>query len=253
MKAVRISFLFILFLPACYSISDDTDLECFTDCSTIKGRFINSVDQPVPNIPLQFISKDQGELHNLTRIISETTTDLNGFFEMNFLLEDEEVGTPNADRWLKLRSDLDLFSSENYFVPADHNEDGFWDLQSYFHIPRDSLMVFNYYLTEKGSITVRLDNFTPVLNSDYFKVDFKISLGKVVQDGDVLSPEIPFHGLASSMEATEQSTFNPNVSVAVNDSTKLVVSKKKNGQVQIEEFFIYITEDNINEPIVLYY
>ncbi len=239
-------------LNSCSRTVDDTNINCFSNCTTIQGYFVHSQNQGVSNIPLEFSSEHKQELTYYSRKIKEGNSSEDGFYSLDFYLEDREVsGYYN----LMLQSDLGQFNSyEEFFGPSDYYDSGYWNIINFSNgLERDSNYTFNFYLPQKAKVPVRLENFSPDYYSDYCKVYFRVPCGEAIQKGDVF---IPIDSLGATVELlevneTDTTKYFPKVPMALNDTTILIIHKRVNSVYSNEMRKVYLTDDDKEQEYVI--
>lgn len=169
MKKVILLFMSILFL-SCEEIDNDTNIVCTENCTHIEGQILTKDQLPVKNVELIFcFQKSTGTYSIYTRKIAKAKTDVNGHYSMDFYLKDEELGESFGG--------LEIYMKQNtiaskYFYPNRFNLFEGLNIND-----RNISLTKNIYLPTKKDIKVKLQNFTPIQNGDYFEVQLYVPCG----------------------------------------------------------------------------
>ena len=86
MKNIFNFFALLLILTSCSKTDDDTNNECASNCTVLKGKFVTLNNVAVPNIKVSFKYVRSNELAYLARKIVNTQSDQNGNFNKNFFI-----------------------------------------------------------------------------------------------------------------------------------------------------------------------
>lgn len=164
MRHFIIFSLFLVFIWSCDIVDNDTGLTCIEDCTGIFGKVYTRNNLSVKNVALVFrYQKSGGPGSQYTRKIAKDVTDVDGRYDMNFYLQDDEIGPGNAG--------LELYVKENtvgnaYFYHSSGNLFGPIDSPD----SRNVVLERNFYLPTKKEIIIRLSNFVPLQANDSFSV-----------------------------------------------------------------------------------
>jgi hypothetical protein len=90
---IKIFFLFLIFI-SCEKTEDDTNNDCTSNCTTLRGKFVTLNNLPVPNIRVSLKYRIGGGVlgGGSIRKIVNTQSDQNGNFNKNFFIKDSELG-----------------------------------------------------------------------------------------------------------------------------------------------------------------
>ncbi|WP_422348285.1 hypothetical protein [Flagellimonas sp.] len=234
----------LLTLNSCYKTEDDTGDTCLDDCTVIQGHITTIHGAPVSNVPVEFEHTDSGMFWRDSRRIKKTKTDKNGFFHLKFYIEDEELGE-DADGYFHLITDFRSVDHDKYLLSNSI------ELRNDFFVrylgalqKRDTTIELDYYLPKKGLAKIRLENFIPIQEDDFFSVQVLFRGGNgVIEKWDV--PILDYQPLSRGERVKAfnvLSEFN-DVPVAAGTENVLQVDKRKNGVRNSEDIILDVPEN----------
>jgi hypothetical protein len=236
-----IFFLFILFaFIGCHKEDDDTDQVCTSNGTTIYGKIITANNTPVKDINVNFQSFTGNLLYSKTRYIKDTKTNGNGFYSMNFNIED---GERTPDCFFELKIDLSNLDPKKFLLPDFFN--GYTGTSfSGGELKNDTVIEAPFYIPMKEYITIHLKNYKPVQTNDWFEVQTFFPWGMKSDEKKMLNTE---YGISSSgydnfVAKNESQTFR--VPVARNDTNIIRIVKVKNGVAIPEDHKLFVSENN---------
>ena len=237
-------FLFTLILVACSKTDDDTNLVCTANCNTFSGQ-IKTVDNVgIPNIKLTLDYYIGTELSAYRRIIGETMTDQNGFYEMSVFIEDDELGE-SSQGYFSLTLDSDKISDvlhNEYLKPKVILSENTKPEVIYYSILERNLTFENdFIIPKKGNVRIKLNNFNPIADGDYFKANVKYSYSFLNDNWTTYQPWEGIYGFADE---------NPtilNAQTILNGTVRVQITKQKNGIIENSQQEFELDNPNIYE------
>lgn len=224
----KILFLLTLVLVSCSKTDDDTNLVCSENCNTFSGQIITVDNVGIPNIKLKLDYYIRTELSAYQRIIGETTTDQNGYYEMSVFIEDNELGT-SSHGYFRLTLDSDKISNvltNEYLKPNVIFGNTKPEVIYYSILERNITFENDFVIPKKGNVRIKLNNFNPIAEGDYFKVGIEYSYGLLNDNWTAYHPWQGFYGWADE---------NPtiiNAQTILNGIIRVQVTKQKNGIIE---------------------
>lgn len=172
---IKLKQLFILVLLTGFAVDctkriDDTNDNnpCTDSCTVVQGRFITGNNEPVAGVPVEIkseITPTLGLGQNTIRKIATGKTDKAGFYSLKFGLNEQEYGVAaRAVVSLHFKYDQSRFQPINWYENFGTDE-----IIGPF-LRKDTVINATLYLPSKGTLNVRLENFTPAQTGDYFSV-----------------------------------------------------------------------------------
>lgn len=241
-------FSLILILNGCSKIEDDTGKDCYSDCTTLQGRFITLNDVGISGVKVSLKYRISGSPPfggGSTRIIVETETDENGNFYKEFYIKDSELGE-TAEGYFKIDYDDSYLDVSKYILSNNLIGTTTQPLgQAIYSIDsRDTIIGNTYYLPKKTHIKINLNNFVPIQDGDHFEVRTLYPFGPNIGYNEFLDSEYAtgFSGYDTFVASEVNNQFN--VFVAENENNIIRILKIKNGISTPEDYTIYIPTDN---------
>ncbi len=255
-------FLFILVtFMSCNKEEDDTDIVCTSDCTTINGWALTSGKKPLEGVNFQVKYVESGYFYYHSWIKRETKTTTDGFYSMDFHVNDNEVesfkGTSSS--YFELKIDLNNLDPNKYILPdqVSGKGDTSYFVESIISLKRDTTYNVSLYIPSKEYITVALNNFNPTQDNDCFEVQtffpWGIKSSENKDEKQLLNTEygVSFSGYDKFVAKTENQVFR-NIPVARNDTNNVRIIKVKNGIASSEDHKIFVPENNIIKLIYEY-
>lgn len=214
-----------MFAIILFSLCTKTDKKmlnkpCTDSCTTVQGRFITGNNEGVANIPFEIKSENKPTLglgQTTVRRIASGKTDNNGFYSSTFALQKKEYGQV-ADAYVSIHFTYD----KKRFVPVTSYESfGAHELLSPF-TRKDTTITANIYLTSRGKLKVRLENFAPVQSGDDFSV--------IASCGAGLDRRKSSGGYVKANQAVTEAEID----ACGNEQTTVIVRRRKNGVSSLE-------------------
>jgi hypothetical protein len=230
---MRLLFLLLLISSfySCEKIDDDFNNICNSNCTVIEGTFTTANNIPIKNVKVELDYRaSTGTFGVSVRNIRQTTTDDNGYYRMEFFIEDNELGV-NADGYFRLQSDYsNVANTDNYIIPNNALIGlDTWDV-IYSINSRDTIINKSVYVPTKAILKINLLNYFPIEENDFFSV-----VGSY-----------PGGGFSFSANGQPNQLFEMNV--AQNEITSIEVKKRKNSIISIvDEVDLFIPENDILE------
>ncbi|MEX0360726.1 MAG: hypothetical protein AB3N10_07015 [Allomuricauda sp.] len=229
-------YLLLLAILAQSCDKDDTDLTCISDCTLIQGQFLTAKGAPLKNVKVGVNYYRSQGIGSSIRRIKKTSTDKNGNFKMQFYVNDDELG--NVPGYFQFVYDYNGLDPD-VFIGTDYNSYGIGAIHS-----RDTIISLEFYNPKKAFITANLNGFNPIKPEDHYKLNSQIPAGLKIDNHN--SWHSPYQiGSGTSFEASLVNTKLDKVIVAENDSNRIYVLKRINGELDIiNDTVFYVPEDN---------
>jgi hypothetical protein len=246
MRDIWLTLTAILFLLSCEKVDDESNMVCTNDCSTVSGKVYTHGDIRLKNVLLKFkFQKSTGQNSIYTRIISKTKSNNTGQFAMDFYLKDEELGL--------LTGTFSLYPEKNS-IPKSvfYNDYSALFCTAYDILSRDFILQKNLYLPTSKKVKIRLNNFQPITQDDYFRI---IAFFPCGFDNEEVNPENGNNHNYTNSDPNKyvMSQYKNNVSsklfevdLALNEFNYLLIGKMKNN-VYTEEILTLNVTANSNE------
>lgn len=241
MKRFFLLLVLIILNQSCNKTDDDTENVCSTNCTILKGRFVTKNNIPLKNIKLRLDYRvSNAPFSANTRIIKETKTDEDGFYNMEFYLEDSEIGE-NGEGFFALLIDESNLNPDNYI-----RRDEIYIGDAIYSLPtRDTIIDKSFYIPTKEFITVNLNNFVPIEDNDHFEVRTRFPSGIYIGQNDLIDSEYASQSSGfDNYTSSSQFEIFDEVIVASNEMNLISIVKYKNGVGSTEDFLIFIPENN---------
>ncbi len=231
--------LLILTFYGCEKIEDDTGLDCFSDCTTLHGRFVTMDNEGIPDVKVSVHYIIRGTNSRYIRKLAQTTTDQNGTFYKEFYIKDEEIGE-SAQGYFKIITEYGNLDVNKYIISQNstNNSEPPSDYEIFRANTRDTIIGGNYYLPKRAYLKVNLNNFLPQEEHDYFQVM------SIYPYGAVLDSE---YSTKIRVFSTKETDATLNVIVAENEENIIRVMRRKNGVDSVEEFPLFVPSNNTIE------
>jgi hypothetical protein len=232
-----ILFLFITFSISCCK-EDDTSLVCLSDCTVVQGQIVTSAGEPLVNIPLEFRHNSSRPYSSSIRRIKKATTDKNGYYSMEFFIESDELGL-GAKGHFELVIDYSRLNGEIYM-----NNSPFYDINISSINRRDTTIIMDFYNPKKAYITVNLNGFNPMSDTDAFTVRSFYPTGLKIGQNSLLDTEYQI-AQGTEIKASSVNTVSDSVLVALSELNRIGVDRHKNGEkLETEYFTVYVPDNN---------
>jgi hypothetical protein len=249
MKRIILLLILMIIFQSCSKTENDTDNNCTSNCTILKGRFVTENNTPLKDIKLRLDYRiSNAPFSASTRIIKETKTDENGYYSMEFYLEESEIGE-NGQGFFALLIDESNLNPENYI-----RQDAVYIGETIYSLPtRDTIIDKSFYIPTKDFITVTLNNFVPIVDSDSFEVRTHFPSGLYIGQNNFIDSEYATQssGFGNYKSNSKNQTFE-NVLVAKNEPNVITVFRHKNGVGTTEQFIIFVPDNNNIELIYEY-
>lgn len=188
---------------------------CIDSCTTVQGRFITGNNEGVANISYEIKSEIRPTLglgQTTIRKISSGITDNNGFYSSTFELQRREFGQmPQAHVSISFNYDKSRFVPVTLYELFSANE-----LLGKF-TRKDTTITANIYLTSRGKLSVRLENFAPLQPGDNFSVITTCGAG------------LDRRQTSGGFLEANQAVTTGEIDGCGNEQTNVIVRKRKNG------------------------
>lgn len=246
-----IKIIFLIFVvTSCSKTEDDTNNECTSNCTIIRGKFISANNAPVPNIKvsLQYRISGGGLGPLSIRKIVNTQSDKNGNFNKNFYIKDNELGN-SAPGYFKVDIDDSNIDVTKYIRTNNliGNTTTIIGLTIYSITNRDTIIDKTFYIPKKAYIKVNLNNFVSQKTGDKFEVQTLYPFGHKIGLNKFLDSEYST-GFSGYSNWTATNLNNKlNVFVAESEKNIIRVIRVKNGIGSSEDFEITVPPNNAIE------
>jgi len=248
MKNILKIFALLLIVTSCSKTEDDTNNECTSNCTVLKGNFVTLNNVPVPNIIVSLKYVRSNELAYLARKIVNCQSDQNGNFNKNFFIKDSELGN-SASGCFQVdiddsNIDINKYIRTNNLLGGNSVDIGF---AIYRIVNRDTIIENTYYIPKKAFIKVNLNNFVSQQNGDTFEVQTLYPFGPKVGLNTFLNSEYStgFSGYGNWVATN----LNNQLSIFVAEGEKNIIriNKIKNGIGSSQDFEIIVPPNNTIE------
>ena len=247
MKNIFKIFVLIFIFTSCAKTEDDTNNDCTSNCTVLKGKFVSLNNEPVQNIKVSLKYIRSNELAYYARKIVDTQSDQNGNFNKNFFIKDNELGT--TDGYFQVDID-DSNIDVNKYIRTNNLIGGFSAVIGfpiYSITNRDTIIDKTFYIPKKAYIKVNLNNFVVQQAGDLFVVQTLYPFGEKIGLTPFLNSEYStgFSGYDNWKATNINNLFN--VFVAEGENNVIRVLKRKNGVSTSEDIPIFIPSNNTIE------
>ena len=236
--------LLTLIFTSCFTTDDDTDLICTENCNAFSGQIITADNKGISNIKLVLTYKVAAELSGYKRIIGETFTDKNGFYNISVFLEDNELGE-NSQGVFSLTLDSDKISNsltDEYLKPNTSLSENTKPIVIYYSIEERNLrFTNNFIIPKKGNIRIKLNNYTPIIEGDYFKASIKYDYSFLNDNWTTYQPYDGIYGFAEGNQTII------NAETILNGNIRIQITKEKNGMFENTEQEVELNNSNVYE------
>lgn len=226
--------LMIFSFYSCEKKVDDFNEVCNSNCTVIEGTFTTANNVPIKNVKVELDYKASTGTYGVSvRNISQSTTDNDGYYRMEFFIEENELGE-SAEGYYRFQADVSNIENINSYIIPSQNLEGFsnWDV-IYSINTRDTIIDKSFYIPTKAHINVNLSHFIPIQANDTFKI---------------LS-NYPGGSFGINAKNLENQTIE--VFVAENEYNNIKILKTKNGEfTEVDQLNIFIPT---NETLELNY
>ncbi|MFV8376980.1 hypothetical protein [Flavobacterium sp. LB1P71] len=246
---ITIVVLFLVF-TSCEKTEDDTNTDCTSNCTVLRGRFVTLNNLPVPNIRVSLKYKiGGGELGGgSTRKIVNIESDQYGNFNKDFFIKDRELGN-SAGGYFDVeiddsKIDLNKYIRTNNLIGGSSTDIGF---AIYSITRRDTIIDETFYIPKKAFIKVNLNNFVSQRAGDLFEVRTLYPFGPKVGLNTFLNSEYStgFSGYGNWIATNLNNRLN--VFVAEGEKNIIRVIRIKNGIGSSQDFEITVPPNNTLE------
>jgi hypothetical protein len=236
--------LLTLIFTSCFTTDDDTDLICTENCNAFSGQIITADNKGISNIKLVLTYKVAAELSGYKRIIGENFTDKNGFYNISVFLEDNELGE-NSQGVFSLTLDSDKISNsltDEYLKPNTSLSENTKPEVIYYSIEERNLrFTNNFIIPKKGNIRIKLNNYTPIIEGDYFKASIKYDYSFLNDNWTTYQPYDGIYGFAEGNQTII------NAETILNGNIRIQITKEKNGMFENTEQEVELNNSNVYE------
>ncbi len=249
MKKTIFALTILLFFVSCEKIDDDSAEVCIADCTSIKGKVFTHSGIPLKNVAMKFTSRKPDSLKphiTYTRIISKVRTNNLGQYNMNFYLNDDELGEWGAS--------FSLYADKNTLPGSVFYEDYFNLYDSFYGIlERDVTIHSDLYIPTLKKVNIKLNNFNSPEQDDYFRLLSEVPCG---YDTNFINPETGNNHSYTTMGLNKYQLNNYNnyksktfkVEFALNETNFIVLGRMKN-KVYTEERIPIIVTSETNQTL----
>ena len=236
--------LLTLIFTSCFTTDDDIELICTENCNAFSGQIITADNKGISNIKLVLTYKVAAELSGYKRIIGETFTDKNGFYNISVFLEENELGE-NSQGVFSLTLDSDKISNsltDEYLKPNTSLSENTKPKVIYYSIEERNLrFTNNFIIPKKGNIRIKLNNYTPIIEGDYFKASIKYDYSFLNDNWTTYQPYDGIYGFAEGNQTII------NAETILNGNIRIQITKEKNGMFENTEQEVELNNSNVYE------
>lgn len=233
-------------LSSCFGTDDDSNKACTANCNGFNGRIYTENNVGVPNVEVTL----RYELHqvatNYQRIIAKVKTDENGYYDINAYIKDNEF---NGGYFL-LEVDRERIESAvgaAFYKPSELMDEvgpGLSSCVLQVH-DRTEVITTDYKIPYKTSLTVNLNDFSPVTPNDWFAVANRIPYGFQQEFVQEFLPKVANStGWSYATGATTTYTIP-----AFYGENNLTLSRYRNGSIDYQTETITVTNPNTVAPL----
>ena len=230
--------LLIIFNVSCCK-EDDTALVCLSDCTVVQGHIVTAEGKPLVNVPIELRHNSSRPYSSSIRRIKKAITDENGYYNLEFFIESDELGS-EAKGYFELIIDYSKLDGKVYM-----NNSPFYDITISPINRRDTTVTMDFYNPKKAYITVNLKGFNPEVEEDYFWVSSLYPSGLKIGQNEFLNSEYQLAYDGNRFYATSTDTKIDSILVAESDYNLISISKRKNGgSVEDEYHEVYVPKNS---------
>jgi hypothetical protein len=247
MRLFQRIILIIITLNTLSCVEDDIASRCESNCSTIGFRFFSNENEPLRGIRvnLSYRISNAGFVGGSLRRIIEVESDENGLINEEFFIQEDELGS-SAEGFFSVDID-DSNLDVNRFITTD-NQIGTTTTDLGFPIfsinQRDTIIERTYYFPRKTFITVNLNNFIPIDETDNFEVQTLYPFGLRIVNNSFLNTEFSTGSSGFGTFRADGQNTSLQVFVAANEQNVIRIFRRKNGISTSEDFPMFIPLDN---------
>ncbi len=252
MKNLLAILFIIAVFPGCSKTIDDTSQNCVSNCTTIRGRIFTKYDRPILNVDLALsYRKNTGTYSHSTRKIKNVRSDQNGYYEMIFNLQDDEVGAMRSG-YFTINIDKMSFDRSTYLIP-DYPLFSI-NTQIYSISKKDTIITKDYYMPSKALLKINLKGFTPITTGDVFKVVLLYPYGWRKDSRNDYLGSFFETGISGHLDeySANSNDYTTMANVASNDTCVIQIRKIKNGVSFPEDVRIFV-HDNSSPEYTFHY
>lgn len=227
-------------LIGCSPEDDDLNLACNSDCTIIKGRFVTLNNEGVSGVKLRLDYRTSNPpFSSNTRLIRDAVTDSDGNYELEFYINDDELGS-DANGYFRVNVNSDNIDTSSMFGLTTSLGYAIYSINR-----RDTIIDMSFYLPKKEYITVNLNNFSPIDESDFFEVQTLFPFGLNIGENQFLDSEYDtgFSGYGTFRADNSSTTFE-NIPIAVGEDNVIRIHKRKNATTTATDTTLFIGPNN---------
>lgn len=248
MKYFLIFFTILQLFCSCVKEEDDSDNECSSDCTTLKGKFVTLNNVPLPNIKVTMKYTHSDIFFYYSRKLVDTKSDQNGNFNKRFFIRDKELGNM-APGFFEIDIDDSSLDVRKY-IRTNNLLNGFSMVvgSAIYQINnRDTIFDQTYYFPKKAFIKVNLNNFVRQQSTDSFEVQTLFPFGAKVGVNTLLNSEYStgFSGWGNWVATNVDNQLI--VFVAEGENNIIRITKRKNGVGMSQDYEVFVPPNNTIE------
>lgn len=250
-KMKRLILMIGLLLAGCSKPQDDTGKDCLQNCTVIQGHIVSLNDQPLKGIPIEFNNDKSLPYAPDIRKIAKTQTDENGYYEMSFYIEGDELGE-NAKGTFEINMDFSSLDTTKYlFAKNIKINKGIYRTDIPFINKRDTIIVKDSYMPQKTHVNISLIGYNPIEDKDFFRATVFLQSGlSDIDNKEVFFEYGPMAGV--ELKAINEKNEFTKVPVARGTNNMLWIWRRKSGQDTFEEIPFFMPEDSGPSIVVSY-
>lgn len=181
MKIIVQSFLIIVISIVLFACEkDDSHKACTENCTTVIGRIARADNTGISDVEVTF-SFVQFAPYSYKRVIAKTKTDQDGNYEFQAYINDNELGALKTFQVIIDKEKVEAALSDDYLKPSDLLLEIVPQVEEIF-LPgiehrNDIINVPNFIVPYKTDLTVKLNNYIPITETDQFGFIHRVEYG----------------------------------------------------------------------------
>ena len=219
---------------------------CDSDCSTLRLRFFSNNNEPLQGVRvnLNYRISNPGFVGGSIRRIIENQSDENGLINNDFFIEDDELGALAKGFFSVDINDSNL--DNDRFIRTDNliGTPGTLGFPIFSINRRDTIIEKDYFFPRKTFITVNLNNFIPIDETDNFEVRTLYPFGPRIENNSFLDTEFSIGSSGFGTFRADGLNTSIRVFVAANQPNVIRVFRRKNRVNTSEDFPMFIPLEN---------
>ncbi len=240
LKLILKSFVFLFLFQSCIKDDDDSNLMCYDECTTIKGKVFKDGGEGVKNVEISLHYWYKDKFAYIKRKIGKSITDSNGYYKMVVYLHDSETDRGRGNLELRINNkNLETSLTNDFLKPSEVEQGVNAEYDKYRVdniVEKESTLEIDYFIPLKSKKSIiSLNNFSSTSKNDNFFFSLHVPYG------------FPNKYVYPIQEERFANSLNNefNVVTIIGKNT-VIVTKRKNGNVENIKKEIEILEKNKN-------